>query len=138
MWSRMSSSDLPNRSAVSRFRRRSIDRSRLMRLSYGGDLRCVTCVVSGLKCGVTKHCSYPGEISIAEVGFQTFEARAELAVDRVRGAVQRRGGPRVSGAAGYQCQTEVRVGDHQLITVAVRNRQRLIEHRPGIGVGVVE
>ena len=62
----------------------------------------------------------------------------ELPVDRVGGTVERRGGLCVPGAAGYQCQTEVRVGDQQLITVAVRDRQRLFEHLPGIRVGVVE
>ena len=62
-----------------------------------GDVRCATRVVSGLKCGVAERRSQSGEVSIAQPGFQAVEACTELVVDRVGGAVQRRGCLRVSG-----------------------------------------
>ena len=80
----------------------------------------------------------PGEISIAQLGFQSVEVCTEVVVDRVGRAVQRRGGLRLTRPTGDQCEAKVRVGDHQLIAVAVRDRQRLIEHLPGIGVSVVK
>ena len=106
--------------------------------SCGGDVRCVARVIGGLKCGLTERRSESREVSIAQPGFQAVEVCTELVLDRVGGTVQRRGCVRISGATGYQCEAEVRVGDHQLITVAVRDRKRLVEHRPGIGVGVIE
>src|ERR1700735_4965227 len=104
----------------------------------GGDVSCVARVVRGLKYGVPKLRTQSAEVGIAQLGFQTVEACTELVDDRVGGTVQRRGCLRVSGATGYQCQAEMGGGDHQLVAVALRDGQRLIEHRPGIRVGVVE